>query len=305
MASSNILNAGKLIRPLITARELGGVLGAVKVLDASWYLPNSELKGQQEYEGGHLRGALYFDVDQVADKTSQLPHMLPGFVEFSLAMSGLGLRSSDPIVVYDRLGSLFSAPRVWWMLRAYGHSNVALVDGGYAACLKEQLPVEVGERLPEPTSEAYLPLKRPLMYATKEQVRSHVDSPEASVVILDARPADRFSGSVPEVRPGVASGHIPGSKNMPLSTLYSNEQISPEGAWKKPDQLLALFQRQRIDLRTTSFLTTCGSGMTACSLGFALHLIHLAYPEFPGEFRVYDGSWAEWGSDPSSPIAKG
>jgi thiosulfate/3-mercaptopyruvate sulfurtransferase len=247
------------------------------IVDASWHLPSAGRKGDAEFRKGHIPGSVFFDIDVIADRSSGLPHMLPDEEAFAKAMTELGLGDGVRIVVYDTLG-LFAAARVWWTLRAYGASEVAILDGGYPKWLREGRPTEAGDAKPRP--RAFTPRLDPKVVASLRDVREAIASGSAQIV--DARPADRFEGRAAEPRPGLKSGHMPGALNVPFV------EIIEHGRLKSGEALTAILAAHGVDL-SKPVITTCGSGVTAAILA-------LAVEEAGGKVAgLYDGSWAEWG----------
>jgi len=275
--------------PLVSTQWLADHLKApdVRIIDASWHLPTEGRDAKAEYRQAHIPGAVFFDIDEICDTESPLPHMLPHPVKFSSRMRKLGLGDGSRFVVYDTTG-LFSAPRVWWMLRAMGHEDVVVLDGGLPKWIAEGRPVE---DLPLPPRERHFTVRyHSALVRTLDEVQKALAKGEQ---VLDARPADRFEGKAPEPRPGVRSGHIPGSKNLPWKTL-----LDADGALLSAPDLAKRFEAAGIDTHKP-VITSCGSGVSAAVL--ALALARLGAVRTP----VYDGSWAEWGSRDDLPMATG
>lgn len=279
--------------PLITAAALLNASGqaasgqtAPKLLDATYYLPNEGKDAHALFTQAHIPGARFFDIDSVADESSGLPHMLPGAKIFADTMARLGIDSADRVVVYDQRG-IFSAPRLWWMLRVYGHDNVQVLDGGLPAWLAAGGATESGEPAPAALA-SFTASFRPKMVRSLDNMRNNLKSRAA--LMLDARAAARFFASVPEPRPGMRSGHIPGAVSLPYTELLENGHFLP------PEKLRAKFIENGVD-GTDPLIASCGSGVTACVL--ALGLVQAGLPEA----TIYDGSWAEWGSRDDTPIA--
>lgn len=258
----------------------------VRIVDGSWHLPPTGRNGHEEYREVHIPGAVYFDIDAISDPDSALPHMMPTAEAFAAAVGDLGIANDHRVIVYDSEG-LFSAPRVWWMFRAMGHDNVAVMTGGFRAWQAEGHPV-TGE-IPAPSATEFKAQFNADMVRSKEQVRANMDS--GAELVLDARAADRYAGTLPESRPGVQPGHIPGSGNLPYAEIVDAQA----GAFVSSDDLRIAFDAQGAT-GAYPVTTTCGSGITACILGLGLHLIGR------DNWAVYDGSWTEWGSSDDTPI---
>jgi thiosulfate/3-mercaptopyruvate sulfurtransferase len=275
-----------IVSPIWLKERLGAP--GLKIVDGSWFLPAHKRDAKAEFAAGHIPGAVHFEIDAIADQTTDLPHMLPDETTFAAAAGALGLADSDTIVVYDSVG-LFSAPRVWWTLRAFGAGDVRVLDGGLPAWKAAGFPVEVGEA--EPMPARFSAKLRPGMVQDMAAVSTVLGSGEATVV--DARSAERFRGEAPEPRPGVASGHMPGSLNLPFERL-----LSPDGRLISDDAIRDAMRGAGVDL-DRPVVTSCGSGVTAAVLTLALAKIGKA------DVALYDGSWAEWGSRPGAAIVTG
>lgn len=261
----------------------------VVVVDGNWYLPNDPRDPKAEYLEARIPGAVYFDIDAISDKSSDLPHMLPSAEQFSSQMRKLGIGDGMRIVVYDAQG-MFSAPRVWWTFRTMGVDDVAVLNGGLAKWRAEERALEDGP-----------PVKRgPRHFTSRRNVEFVRDRDEIlalvsdqSEQILDARAADRFRGEAPEPREGLRSGHIPGSLNLPYGAL-----LNADGTLKSAEELKQVFKDAGVDL-AKPVATTCGSGVTASILFLALAILGHRHT------AVYDGSWSEWGADADLPIERG
>lgn len=268
---------------------LGERLGApdIVVVDGSWYLPVHQRDANAEYREGHIPGAVRIDIDALRDENSTLPHMLPQPAAFAKAVGALGIGDGMTIVVYDGLG-LFSAPRVRWMFRTMGARDVRILEGGMPKWQNEGRPTESG--MPAPKARTFTARLDNAAVASFDDVKRALGNGTAQVV--DARPADRFRGDAPEPRPGVASGHIPGSANLPFSALVS------EGALKSPGELKAALDAAGVD-SSRPIITSCGSGVTAAVVSLALETIGQ-----PAK-ALYDGAWADWGTRDGADVAKG
>ncbi|MFC7050334.1 3-mercaptopyruvate sulfurtransferase [Emcibacter nanhaiensis] len=257
----------------------------VRVVDASWHLPWAERDGKAEYEESHIPGAVFFDQEEICDTDSHLPHMLPSPEKMSSRMRKLGLGDGMRIVVYDN-SDIRSAARVWFMLKAFGHRDVAVLDGGFQKWRAEGKPTEDIPPVPGPrhfTARFNATLVREL-----DQMMENLNSKREQVV--DARSAARFNAESEEPRPGMKSGHIPGSLNLPYERLFNEN-----GTYKSPEEMEQVFADAGVDL-SQPIVTTCGSGGTAAVLCLALSMIG------NHQYALYDGSWSEWGSHPDTPV---
>lgn len=255
----------------------------VKVIDGSWYLPQQGRDAIAEYTAGHIPGAVYFDLDGHSDKSSDLPHMMPSAKVFAAAVSGLGISNSDHIIVYDGLGFM-SAPRIWWMFKAYGHEKVSVLNGGMPAWNRAGGPIE--HQQTDVTTTSYQARLNEKYIASREAILTFVENGDRQ--ILDARSAERFSGRAPEPREGLKGGHMPGAKNLPFQKL-----VGEGGLFGSGTELQQAFEGAGLDL-SRPIVTTCGSGVTAAIL--TLGLEELGHDDN----KLYDGSWAEWGSHPDT-----
>ena len=275
---------------VVTTEWLAARLGEpdLCVLDGTWHMPQLRRDARAEFVQAHIPGAVFFDIDRIADPTTALPHMLPTAEAFADAVGVLGVGTGDRVVVYDTRG-VVSAARVWWTFRAFGHDRVGVLDGGLRAWKAEGRPLEAGERTPPRRS--FRAALRPELVRDLDAVRRNLATHAEQVV--DARSRGRFEGTEPEPRPGLRGGHIPGSLRLPYESLYQLD-----GTLKPPDALRAAFAGAGVDL-TRPITATCGSGVTASVLALALHLVG------HGRVAVYDGSWTEWGGRPDTPVAAG
>ena len=273
-----------MMQSLVTTQWLADHLGqpGLTIVDASWHMPANGRSARAEYEASHIPGALFLDIDEVADRSNPAPHMLPSAQDFATAMERLGVGSGDRIIVYDN-SPHHTAARGWFTFRHYGAAEVAILDGGFQKWLAEGRPVESGARQVLATFAA----------TERADVVSKEDLLAQPGLVLDARSAARFEGSESEPRAGLASGHIPGARSLPMPRLYK-----ADGTFKSPDELRAEFAAAGVD-PAQPFVASCGSGVTACSLIFAAHLLG------HDSGLLYDGSWSEWGADPSTPKAVG
>jgi thiosulfate/3-mercaptopyruvate sulfurtransferase len=259
----------------------------VAIVDGSWYLPTAGRNPAAEFEAGHIPGAVHFDIDQVADKSEGLPHMLPSAEVFGAAAGALGISETQTIIVYDGAG-LFAAPRVRWTFRTMGAADVRILDGGLPKWVAEGRTLATGPA--SPASSTFHAVVDTKSLRTLDDIKAILVDHSAQIV--DARPADRFRGEAPEPRAGLRSGHIPGSRSVPSS------EVVADGKLKSPEALKAIFSGAGIDL-SQPIVTSCGSGVTAAILALALDTIGV------GTVGLYDGAWAEWGGKPDTPVVTG
>jgi thiosulfate/3-mercaptopyruvate sulfurtransferase len=270
---------------LVSTEWLAAHLGEVRVVDANWYMPDDPRDAQADYLAEHIPGARYFDIDAIADHSTDLPHMMPTPGEFSTAVGALGIGNDDTVVVYDHSG-IFSAPRVWWMLKAMGLNAVKVLDGGLRKWKAEGRVVEDGDIAPK--ANIFTATPRPEILRDFDAVMGVVKSSSAQMV--DARSASRFTGTEAEPRAGVRGGHMPGAINVPWRGV-----VAADGTLKPKDGLKTAFAAVDLD---APIVTTCGSGISAAILMLALDEIGAR------NVALYDGSWTEWGGRPEAPVEK-
>ncbi|WP_372785868.1 3-mercaptopyruvate sulfurtransferase [Phenylobacterium sp.] len=276
--------------PLVSTAWLAERLDdpAIRIVDGSWWMPAEARSGRAEYLEAHIPGAVFFDIDKIADRATDLPHMLPSPEAFAQAVGQLGLSRDATVVAYDSFG-VRAAARVWWTLRVMGFEKVFVLDGGFRAWRAEGRPVESGDLAAKPVAVGHA--FEPALLRNLDDVRALIGS--SAEQIVDARGGPRFRGEVPEPREGVRSGHMPGARNIPFDSL-----LEPDGRMKPAAELASIFREAGVDL-DRPIVTTCGSGITASVLALALARI--------GRDRaaVYDGSWTEWGARPDTAVVTG
>jgi thiosulfate/3-mercaptopyruvate sulfurtransferase len=274
---------------LVTTEWLAAHLGdpGLRVVDGSWHMPQLGRDARAEFAHAHIPGAVFFDIDAVADRSSPLPHMLPMPEEFGIAVGALGIGDGDRVVVYDTRG-VVSAARVWWTFRAFGHDAVAVLDGGLPKWRSESRPIQSG--VPVPATRRFTGKLRPELVRDLATMRANVSGRTEQV--LDARSRGRFEGTEPEPRAGLRGGHIPGSLNLPYDQLYE-----PDGTLLAREELRRRLGGAGVDL-ARPVVTSCGSGVTAAVLALALYLVGRR------DVAVYDGSWTEWGGRDDTPVER-
>jgi thiosulfate/3-mercaptopyruvate sulfurtransferase len=279
------LSPGTLVSTEWLAAQLERPGPRVRVVDGSWHMPNLARDPRREFEEAHIPGAVFFDIDAIADRSTSLPHMLPSPVQFGRQVGELGISNRDLVVVYDVRG-VVSAARVWWTFRTMGHDRVAVLDGGLRKWRAEGRPVETGPARVAPAR--YRARIRRALVRDLDQMRRNLDSRAEQT--LDARSRGRFAATEPEPRAGLRGGHIPGSLNLPYDELYR-----PDGTFRPPEELRTAFATAGVD-PARPVATTCGSGITASVLALGLYLIGHR------KVAVYDGSWTEWAGHPDTPV---
>ncbi|THD74014.1 3-mercaptopyruvate sulfurtransferase [Thalassobius vesicularis] len=260
----------------------------LRILDASMFLPGVGRDAKAEYDQAHIPNARFFDVDEISDLRSELPHMVPPVEKFMSRLRAMGVGDGHQVVVYDSQG-IYSAPRVWWLFRLMGQDNIAVLDGGLPKWVAEGRETE---DMPPIVRDRHMTTRRQ-NHMVKDVTQVSSASKLGDYVIVDARSAERFRGEVDEPRAGLRRGHIPGARNVPFNTL-----LQADGTLKSPDDCRAVFEAAGVDLGKP-VIASCGSGVTAAVLCLALERMGKT------DHSIYDGSWTEWGAFPTLPVATG
>ncbi len=260
----------------------------VRVIDATYFLPAAERGAEAEFAARHIPGAVFFDIDDIADSSTDLPHMLPSADKFSAKVGALGIGNGDHVVAYDANGGALAAVRAWWMFRVFGHDNVAVLNGGLPKWLADGRPME--SETTAPAEAVFTAIMDPSLVRSAEQLLANIET--GAEQVADARSPERFEGTAPEPRPSARAGHIPGSVSLPYTGLMDQDRdfvIRPAG------EIAAAIAEAGLD-RDRPVVASCGSGVTAAVIAFSMFL--LGYENV----AVYDGSWAEWGDHPDTPV---
>lgn len=286
--------------PLVSADRLAGLLDhpGLVVIDGSWYLPAAGRDPCQEYLTAHIPGAVRLPLEAVSDPGSDLPHMVPSPERFAAACEEIGVTPESLVVIYDGSGTNLSAARLWWLFRLFGHRNVAVLDGGFGAWASATRPVQRGENR-RPRSSYPAPRPRPELVADLARIGSIVRG-DGAVQLADCRPAGRFTGEVPEPRPGLRRGHIPGSRNIPFTEFTD----PATGLMVPPARIRELLASRGLD-PSRPIVASCGSGTSACVLALAVEVLRASGDASATPVAIYDGSWAEYGRPSGPPVERG
>jgi len=260
----------------------------VRIVDATMFLPNVDRNAAKEFAECHIPGAVYFDINDIADSDTDLPHMLPEVEKFSSKVRKLGLGDGCRIVVYDSNGGYLAACRVWWMFRVFGHKDIAVLDGGLPKWLAENRPVT--DEVTVLKERHFSARKNTTLVRSVKQIKNLLNAPKEQIV--DARALDRFLGTAPEPREGMKSGHIPGSISLPFTQFMDMQN---HAVFKSADEIKSAIDQAGIDVKKP-IVTSCGSGVTACVLAMGMFLLGHE------NVAIYDGSWSEWGMRDDTPV---
>lgn len=263
----------------------------VVIVDASYFVPGGIAPAKEQYAAGHIPGAVFFDINDVADPDADQDHTMPAASVFNAKVGALGISNDSHVIAYDAMGGGCAAARVWWMFRAFGHNKVSVLDGGLGKWKTEDRPLETETPTITPaqftaSAEARDQVRR------KADIKSNIES--KAYQLVDARAAARFAGTAAEPRPELRSGHIPGSRNVPFAGLFVPESKT----FKSADGIKTAFENGGVDL-SAPVATTCGSGVTACAVALGAYLLG------KDDVAIYDGSWVDWGGDSETPVATG